>query len=302
METGQEKVTAEGRTLGEALRKAAEVLGVPADFVSHEFDREHFRTPTGRSRGVDTVRIFAWSRGQQETAGATAARDWLSGLIEKMGFESEIKVRINDKTVDLLVSSSSNRHLVGRRGTTLRAIQQLMDATLAEAHEGWTFRIDVLGGDRDRDRDRDDDRRGRDRDDDRRGRDRDDDRRGRDRDGDRRDRDDGRRDRRGRDRDRDRDGDRRDRRRRRDRDDDRRGRGRGRRRNDDDVAALEQLARKLAKRVMETGKSIVVRQELNSFERRVIHVTVGDIDGVDSQSFMQDGVKRIRLMADGAEE
>lgn len=53
---------------------------------------------------------------------------------------------------------------------------------------------------------------------------------------------------------------------------------------------------------METGKSIVVRQELNSFERRVIHVTVGDIDGVDSQSFMQDGVKRIRLMADGAEE
>lgn len=279
MSTTQQRVMSEGRTLGEAIRKAAEQLSVTPDRIGHEIDRAHFLSPTGRSQGANTVKIFAWSRAPIDSSGADAASVWLSGLIEKMGFEANIKVKMTgDKRADLAVSSPNGRHLVGRRGATLNAIQELMEVSVPAVQDGWAFRIDILGGDRDRDRDRDrDDRRGRDRRE-RRGRDRDEEGRGR-RDGD---------DRRGRGR--------------RDRDD-RRGRGRdNRRRTPEDVDALRRLARKLGKRVLDTGASIVVRQELNSFERRIIHVTVGDMDGIDTESVVQDGVKRVKIMLVGGEE
>lgn len=265
MSTTQKRVTSEGHTLGEAIRKAAELLSVTPDRVGHEIDKAHFLSPTGRSQGSHTVKIFAWPEAAKDTSGADAAKAWLSGLIQKMGFEADIKVRMtSDKAADLAVSSPNGRHLVGRRGATLHAIQELMEASVPEAADGWSFRIDVLGGDRDRDRGDRGDRR------ERRGRDRDrDDRRGRGRDRD---------DRRGRGRDRD---------------------GGGRRRTSEDVEALRRLARKLGKRVQDSGKSIVVRQELNSFERRIIHVTIGDMEGLETESVLQDGVKRVKIMSAG---
>jgi len=285
MSTQQKRVSSEGRTLGEAIRKAAELLSVPPQQVGHEFDRAHFLSASGRSQGAHTVKIFAWATDPVDTAGADAAREWLSGLIKRMGFEANIKVKMTgDKKADLAVSSPNGRHLVGRRGATLHAIQDLMEASVSE--EGWSFRIDVLGGDRDRDDrrdrgDRDDRRGGRDRDDRGRGRDRDDRRGGRDRDdrGRGRDRDD-----RGRGRGRDRG----------DRGDNRRGR-----RTPEDVDALRRLAKKLGQRVQESGQSIVVRQELNSFERRIIHVTIGDMDGLETESVMQDDIKRVKITKAG---
>ena len=267
MSTQQKRVSSEGRTLGEAIRKAAELLSVPPQQVGHEFDRAHFLSASGRSQGAHTVKIFAWATDPVDTAGADAAREWLSGLIKRMGFEANIKVKMTgDKKADLAVSSPNGRHLVGRRGATLHAIQDLMEASVSE--EGWSFRIDVLGGDRDRD-----DRRDRgDRDDRRGGRDRDDRGRGRDRDD------------RGRGRGRDRG----------DRGDNRRGR-----RTPEDVDALRRLAKKLGQRVQESGQSIVVRQELNSFERRIIHVTIGDMDGLETESVMQDDIKRVKITKAG---
>lgn len=264
MNTNQQRVVSEGKTLGEAIRNAAEQLSVTPDCVGHEIDKAHFLSPTGRSQGAHTVKIFAWAQEPKDTSGADAAREWLSGLIAKMGFEAEISVRMkDDKVADLAIKSPHGRYLVGRRGATLHAIQDLLVASVPAASEGWRFRIDVLGGDRDRDR-RDGG------------------------DGERR----GRRDR----RDRGGDGDRRGRR------DDRRGRRDDRRRNSDDVDALRRLARKLGRRVQETGKSLVIRQELNSFERRIVHMTIGDIDGLETESIIQDGTKRVKIMAAGGEE
>ncbi|MFT4974508.1 MAG: putative RNA-binding protein Jag [Myxococcota bacterium] len=318
MSTTQQRISSEGRTLGEAIRNAAELLSITPDRVGHEIDKAHFLSESGRSQGASTVKIFAWSRAPVEPAepaepteptAADAARDWLSGLIKRMGFEAKIQIRMSgDKRADLGVTSPDGRHLVGRRGATLHAIQELMEASVPAASDGWVFRIDILGGDRDRDnRGGDRDRGGRGGDRDRGGRD---DRRSRGRDdrggGGGRGRDDrgggrGRDDRgggRGRD---DRGGGR-------GRDDRGGGRGRddrgggSRRRTSEDVDALRRLAEKLGRRVQESGEAIVVRQELNSFERRIIHVTIGDMKGLETQSVLQDDIKRVKIMKAGGSE
>ena len=95
-------------------------------------------------------------------------------------------------------------------------------------------------------------------------------------------------DRRGRGRDRDRN--------------DRRGRGRDRDRNDrssrtseKDEESLQRMARKIAERVLETGEAEQVRRTLNSYNRRIVHMVVKDIDGVGSRSLGDGQEKTIEL-------
>ena len=61
---------------------------------------------------------------------------------------------------------------------------------------------------------------------------------------------------------------------------------------------LEKLASKLAAKVIESGEEISIRQNLNSFERRVVHLHIQSIDGVKTESFMDEDVKRIRILPD----
>ena len=69
-----------------------------------------------------------------------------------------------------------------------------------------------------------------------------------------------------------------------------------------DKQRLERLGKKLARKVINSGEALVVNGEYNSFERRIIHLAVQSTDGVDSESFMDGDVKRIRIVLDAANE
>ena len=60
------------------------------------------------------------------------------------------------------------------------------------------------------------------------------------------------------------------------------------------------MTEKIAKRVLETGKSEVIRKELNSFDRRVVHVAASDIDGIGTRSIGEGNLKQIEIYAEGA--
>jgi predicted RNA-binding protein Jag len=340
---GMRQTTAEGHTVADALKKAAADLGVDISLVQHKLDMSHFKTADGRSRAVDTVKIIAWAKDPSSAQGAIAARDWLKGLLHHMGVEGTIAFRVNgDKAAELRIDSPRARHLVGRRGSTLYAITWLMEASLAPAHPGWTWRLSVEGGDDRDERPRHDDDRPR-RDDDRPRRDddrprRDDDRPRRDddrprhqedrprrdddrprheddrprhqddrprqdddrprQDDDRPRQDDGRRDDRPRRED-DRGPRRDDRGPRRDdrgpRRDDRGPRDSSGPRSDRDVERLKELARKLAATAIESGDPQIIRKPLNSFERRVVHVEIAEIQGVVSESQGDGALKTILI-------
>lgn len=246
-----------GYTVAEAVKKAAAQLNVEPMLVRWELDTSHFRNEEGRRVPRDTVAIIATALDASAVDGANACRDWVAGLLERMEVEATVTSKLDgDKRVTISIDSPRARHLVGRRGVTLQAIVQLMEATLARTeHADWQFRLDIQGG---RDRDERDDR---------------DDRRDR---GDRGDRG----DRRGRGRDRDRDG----------------------RRSKKNPDKLKSLAVRLAEQAIEKGEAIVIRQELNSYERRIVHVAIQDMEGVSSESIGDGSVKQIRLVPDGYEE
>ena len=249
------QVITEGNNVAEALAKAAEALGIPAEQVDHKLDLSHFRNDAGRSIPVDTVKIIAWAADPADKAGALAAKAWMEALIEKMGFEGKVVARqIQNRSATIAVDSESARFLVGRGGSTLASIQSMLNAAMEDEFGDWTFNIDVQGGRREERGDR----------------------------GDRRDR-----------RDRGDRGDRRDRRDRRD--------GNRDKCSDRDVTDLKRLARRVAESVADSGEAEVIRKPLNSFERRIVHMEIAEMDGVATDTVDQDGERKIRIFVDNGE-
>jgi len=247
-------ITTEGNTVGEAVRKAAEQLGIPEEQVDHKLDLSHFRNEHGRSVPVDTVKVICWAADPADKEGAIAAKAWIEGLIEKMGFTAKVTTRnVKDRKATIAVDSESARFLVGRGGSTLASISRMLNEAMAGDYSDWTFDIDVQGGRREER-------------------------------GDRRDRN-----------------DRNDRRDRRDRGDRRNRRDRDEQCSERDVRELKRLARRIAEAIVAGGDDEVIRKPLNSFERRIVHMEVAEIDGVATATVEQDGERKIRIFADNGE-
>ncbi len=286
MSLPEDHVVAEGRTLSAARELAATQLGVPLAAVEHKLDLAHFKA--SGSAGAATVKIFAWAKNMDSLAPAIAAEAWIRGLLATMSRDATIRAEMKGDTAVVSVDAKENaRHLVGRQGTTLRAIQHLLERNMGQFPEA-RFRIDIArpddGGERRDDRPpREDRARG-----DQPDRPRDDRPRGDDRPRDDRPRGDqqdrpryggGGRD------DRPRGGG--------DRDRGPRPGGDRPRRNDGD--ALKGLARKLAEQVLATGEPEVIRRELNSFDRRLVHLEIAEITGVASRSVGEGFERRVEI-------
>ena len=77
---------------------------------------------------------------------------------------------------------------------------------------------------------------------------------------------------------------------------------RGDRRSDRDMDKLKKLARRLAEEAVRTGESVRIRRELNSFERRTVHVTLADFEGVKTQSEGEGNHKTVAIIPVGGGE
>ena len=276
MSIPENHIVAEGRSLRGAIEAAATTLGVAPALVEHKIDMAHFRSATGLGVGAETVKIFAWARDTAALAPLLAGEAWMRDLLAAMGRTGTVRGDLRGEGVVLHVDAGAEgRFLVGRGGTTLRAIQHLLEVSVGAKFAGAKFRIDVARGDDEGGEAPREDRRGEFRGEGG-GRDRDD-RRG----GGGRDRDDRRGG--GRDRDRDRGGR-----------DDRRGGGR----REGDESELRKLAHKLALKVKETGNPEMIRRELNGFERRVVHVEVAEIEGVKTRSIGEGRERKVEIYAE----
>lgn len=71
------------------------------------------------------------------------------------------------------------------------------------------------------------------------------------------------------------------------------------RKGDHPPEKLKALAQRAAERAIETGKTITINLELNSYDRRLIHVAISEIDGVDSRSEDRDGGKVVQIVPEG---
>lgn len=59
---------------------------------------------------------------------------------------------------------------------------------------------------------------------------------------------------------------------------------------------LEALARRAAEKAIETNKTITINLELNSYDRRIVHMAISEVDGVESRSEERDGTKFVQVI------
>jgi len=250
---GTQTANAEAFDVARALAIAAEELKTSPESLHWCVDKTWFRSEQGLVLAQDTVRITAWKRDEKELAACDAAKTWLETVLKEMDLKGSVVAKMmNGQRVILNVDVDQAARLIGRRGSTLQGISELLVTTMQKEFSNIEFHISVADKRDDRG---DSDRRGGDR-----GRGRDRDRRGGDR---------------GRGRDRDRD--------------------RGGRTSEREEEALQRMAQKIAERVLETGEPEEIRKALNSYNRRIVHMAIKEIDGVGSRSLGEGNDKTIEL-------
>jgi len=192
------------------------------------------------------------------TPASDFALEWFQGLLTHMSVEGEVQASGTEERVLLRVKAERAGRIIGKRGATLAAIRHLLGLALER------FGTPVIDVDVADNRPRSSSPREKSGD-------------GRRREG---------REPRRRDRDRDRDS----------RRPPRRSRGReqggGGQHDPEKLTALAQHA---AKKAVQTGKTITINLELNSYDRRLIHLAISEIEGVVSQSQERDRRKYVQI-------
>ena len=86
----EEKIIAEAPTLYAALDEVADKLGVSRDDLEYQFDLSHFRGERNQNMPVETIKVLAWAKEEQELSGANIAKEWLGKLLSLINIEAKI--------------------------------------------------------------------------------------------------------------------------------------------------------------------------------------------------------------------
>jgi len=260
----------EGNSLEETLAEACEGLNVGPDEIEYRLDRAHF------ANGADTIRIFA---AKKDPANEGIADQLLAFLVEEFKtreLEAHCRSKVTNRQARVLIEAQPGVVPDDEESiaTLTEVLRDLVSEHLGERTLDVTVRAPLPPEPPSYNRDRGDrDRGGRDRDRGPRGRG-DRDRGGRDRDRGGRDRDRGGRDR------------------------DRGPRDRDRPRPERDPKREEDLrnqAKAAVEQVLEDGEPVTI-EELNSYERRLIHREVAEVAGLTTRSIGRGSLKAVRIM------
>ena len=198
--------------------------------------REQFFTETGAPCGVDILELVAWQKEKIDTTEVEKVSEWLSTLLSLMGIEAVVSFSVQRKgQAELRITSEQGGRIVGRKGSTLRAIRELLNRFASEIP--FEFSIEVDGGERSRDKYKAE-----------------------------------------------------------------RSDKRSSRTSKRDQEKLKNLAVKLGKKVLNSDEELIINRELSSFERRIVHLTIQEMDGLKTESFMDGEIKRIKILPDDSSE
>ena len=146
-----EKVTACGSSVAEALQQVATTLDLEITDLDYEVLREQFFTESGSPCGVDTLELVAWQKEKIDTTEVEKVSEWLSNLLSLMSIEAVVSFVVQKKGhAELRIKSEQGGRVVGRKGSTLRAIRVLLNKFSESVP--FEFSIEVDGGERSRDR------------------------------------------------------------------------------------------------------------------------------------------------------
>ena len=125
-----------GKTVDEALTNASEALGVPMNELIYR--------DTGKTTGL--IRKKVQIEVYEMLDVIRYAEDYLLNATDALGIESSVKSRMDDDIIRITLDSTHNPILIGKNGTTLQALNELVKlATNNYFHRRFRILLDING-------------------------------------------------------------------------------------------------------------------------------------------------------------
>lgn len=125
-----------GKTVDEALTNASETLGVPMNELIYR--------DTGKTTGL--IRKKVQIEVYEMLDVIRYAEDYLLNATDALGIESSVKSRMDDDIIRITLDSTHNPILIGKNGTTLQALNELVKlATNNYFHRRFRILLDING-------------------------------------------------------------------------------------------------------------------------------------------------------------
>ena len=134
------EIISTGKTVEEAIEAGCRELGVERERTDFEIIERPKKAFLGLKIIPAKVRVFV------NQTKADIARDYLDGILKKMGLNVEIEATDGDESIVLALKGEGLGVVIGRRGETLDALQYL--SSLVANREGGTYkRVSIDIGD-----------------------------------------------------------------------------------------------------------------------------------------------------------
>ncbi|MBE3520170.1 MAG: protein jag [Firmicutes bacterium] len=133
-------VEAKGRTVEEAIDEALKLLGVPREWVEVEVLDVPSRGILGFARKDARVRVTV------RRSRADLAREFVEGIVRRMGIDAVVEVRRAGGALHVDVVGKDVGYLIGRRGQTLQALEYLLKMATAGSEGSEEHLVLDVGG------------------------------------------------------------------------------------------------------------------------------------------------------------
>ena len=134
------EIISTGKTVEEAIEAGCRELGVERDRTDFEIIERPKKAFLGLKLIPAKVRVFV------DQTKADIARDYLDGILKKMGLDVELEAKDGDEGIVLSLKGEGLGVVIGRRGETLDALQYL--SSLVANREGGAYkRVSIDIGD-----------------------------------------------------------------------------------------------------------------------------------------------------------
>ena len=123
--------------LEKAVEKAVAELGLAREAITYELIDQKKNGFLGLGDKTAVVRVF------YEAGAASRTENFLKGLFERMSVQADMKIEEEEGRVNVTLEGDDMGIIIGRRGETLDAIQQLTNYSINRGSEKNRVRVQV---------------------------------------------------------------------------------------------------------------------------------------------------------------
>ena len=123
--------------LEKAVEKAVAELGLAREAITYELIDQKKNGFLGLGDKTAVVRVF------YEAGAASRTENFLKGLFERMSVQADMKIEEEEGRVNVTLEGDDMGIIIGRRGETLDAIQQLTNYSINRGGESKRARVQI---------------------------------------------------------------------------------------------------------------------------------------------------------------